>query len=117
MFPLILISRAEKEYQRRELEEQDTAFHASLMQDREKEETKDLVMILQQSKRAAIASTRQEVLRKYHELVEPSPDSVPKPIKVALRLPDGSRLNRIFSPIAKFEVLKPLYSLSALACS
>lgn len=74
------------------------------MEDSQKQDMKELAMILQESKRIAVAQARHHVLERYHKLSEPSPDSVPKPVRVGLRLPDGSRVNRFFTPDSKFQV-------------
>lgn len=86
------------------MEDQDLAFHRSLMEDSLKQDMKDLALIIQESKKASIAQARHDILDRYRQLSEPAPDSIPKPVRVGLRLPDGSRLNRLFSPNSKFEV-------------
>lgn len=105
-----IITRLRKEQQRLEVQEQDRKFKEAELRDaelqRQKHEDKMIVEATQASKKHEIVSARNKALQRLADLPpEPLRTSVPRPIKIGVRLPDGSKVERFFVSNAKFQVL------------
>jgi len=104
------LEEVRKETERLEVAEQNRKFKESETRDveiqRKKDEDAEMSEITQISKKYAVAGARKHALSKLDELPpEPPRNSTPRPYKIGIRLPDGSKIDRFFPPDAKFQVV------------
>lgn len=100
-----------KETQRRDAEQAERTRKEKEAEAREKEEAKQqqedmekLQEAIRASQRFSLEDARNDALAKFAALPpEPARTSVPKPARIGMRLPDGSRIDRFFSTQAPFQ--------------
>jgi len=97
--------------EREQIQDQNRRFQEAELRDtqahRKKVDDEKIATITAASKRTALADARTDALLKGASLpVEPSPSqALPKPFKLGVRLPDGSKIDRYFVPTDLFQVV------------
>jgi len=99
----------QRQVQRLIKEEQNRAFQKSLDQDVEKEQIREMERTTKSIKLVTLSEARMAAIQARTEL-PPEPDKKEKSIRVGIRLPDGSRVERRFSPS---NTLKMVFDFAA----
>jgi hypothetical protein len=97
-----------RETQRKEMEEQNKQFKQSEREDNlkdiQKKEEEEIAMVTTQSKLTTLQEVRRSALKSAAEL-KPEVDakSIPKPVRIMITLPDGTKKQRLFCQTDKLE--------------
>jgi len=99
-----------RENERRVLDEQNKLFQQSQREDKMKEIQKQEDAVMAQVTTASKLSTLQDMRRSAIEMAaklppEPDAKSVPKPVRIAVAFPDGTRKQRSFSAEQKLDAI------------
>jgi len=99
-----------REKERKEREEQNKLFQQSQREDKlkdiQKQEDAEMALVTAASKLSTLHDFRQTALSNYDKLPpEPDAKSIPKPVRIVITLPDGTKKQRNFQQNDKLELL------------